>query len=85
MTEYRIDPWNGLSEALGVQCETCRAVAPTREQLKHKATVPKPSIEELEEWMWEDGGCETTDGCWVEPDGKCEHGHKSWMLVMGLI
>ena len=45
---------------------------------------PEPSIEQLEEWMNE-GGCEATDGCWVEPDGTCEHGCKSWALEMGLI
>jgi hypothetical protein len=43
-----------------------------------------PSIEQLEEWMAE-GGCEATDGCWVEPDGQCEHGKKSWLLVLGMI
>jgi hypothetical protein len=43
-----------------------------------------PSIRELEAWERE-GGCEATDGCWVEPDGECEHGKRSWLLVMGLI
>lgn len=83
--ENKIDPWNGLNERFGVQCETCKAVAPTRAQLKHKAIVPMPDIDELMEAEWEDGGCEATDGCWVEPDGICEHGHKSWMLIMGVI
>ena len=43
-----------------------------------------PDIEDLMEWE-SDGGCEATDGCWVEPDGTCEHGAKSWLLVMGMI
>jgi hypothetical protein len=43
-----------------------------------------PTIEQLEEWEAE-GGCETPDGCWVEPDGTCEHGHESWLLKMGFI
>lgn len=43
-----------------------------------------PSVEQLEEWMAE-GGCEATDGCWVEPDGVCEHGKKSWLLVLGMV
>jgi len=30
-------------------------------------TVPEPSIEELEEMMF-DSICEATDGCMVEPD-----------------
>ena len=43
-----------------------------------------PSQETLEEWMF-DAGCEATDGCWVEPDGTCPHGHPSWLLALGLI
>lgn len=44
----------------------------------------RPSLSQLEEWM-SDGICEATDGCIVEPDGTCEHGCKSWLLVMGMI
>jgi hypothetical protein len=47
-------------------------------------TTDKPDIETLEGWM-SDSGCEATDGCWVEPDGECEHGHPSWMIRIGLI
>jgi hypothetical protein len=32
-----------------------------------------------------DSACEATDGCWVEPDGYCEHGCPSWLLKLGLI
>jgi len=34
-----------------------------------------------------DGGCEAAcpHGCWVEPDGWCEHGRPSWLLVLGFI
>ena len=49
-----------------------------------KPTVVEPSIEDIEEQL-EDGCCEATDGCIVEPDGQCEHGHKSWMRYWGLI
>jgi len=44
-----------------------------------------PDLETLIEWMVDDGGCEATNGCWVEPDGICPHGCQSWFLVMGLI
>jgi hypothetical protein len=47
-------------------------------------TTPEPDIEQLEEWM-DDGVCEATDGCIVEPDGVCPHGHPSWLLKLGLI
>ena len=43
-----------------------------------------PTIEQLTEWM-NDSVCEATDGCLVEPDGTCEHGKDSWMLVLGYI
>jgi hypothetical protein len=38
-------------------------------------TVPLPGLEQLEDWRWEDGGCESTDGCWVAYNGICPHGH----------
>ena len=44
----------------------------------------RPSLATLRRWD-NDGGCEATDGCWVEPDGVCEHGCKSWLLALGLI
>ena len=45
----------------------------------------RPSLEELQRQLEEDGGCEATDGCWVEPDGTCDHGQPSWLLALGLI
>jgi len=48
-------------------------------------TTDEPELEELESWMIDDGGCEATDGCWVEPDGTCPHGHPSWLIRLGLI
>ena len=56
--------------------------------LRNKASSEEPEppdIETLMQWMEEDGGCEATDSCWVEPDGVCPHGHKSWLLELGLI
>lgn len=42
------------------------------------------SLEELEEIMM-DGIATVYDGCRVEPDGYCPHGHKSPLLVLGYI
>jgi hypothetical protein len=47
-------------------------------------TSEAPDVETLIEWD-EEGGCEATDGCWVEPDGVCPHGCQSWLLELGLI
>ena len=38
----------------------------------------------MEKWMSE-GAAKATDGCRVESDGRCPHGKKSWLLVLGLI
>jgi len=56
-----------------------------REQYTYpKPTVEKPTLDEIEEMVY-DCYCEATDGCDVEPDGVCQHGHPSWLLHMGLI
>ncbi len=44
----------------------------------------RPSAAQLAAWA-DEGGCEATDGCWVEPDGHCEHGRPSWLLVLGYV
>lgn len=61
-------------------CESCGA-AP---DAPHRATEPRPDEDELGEMVW-DGIATATDGCTVEPDGRCEHGHQSWLLRLGLI
>lgn len=43
-----------------------------------------PAVDVLEDWN-NDGGCEALDGCWVEPDGTCEHGRPSWLMAMGWV
>jgi hypothetical protein len=35
--------------------------------------------------MMMDGTCKAADGCIVETDGKCEHGYRSPLLVLGVI
>lgn len=47
--------------------------------------LERPNLDTLIEWFSDDAGCEATDGCWVEHDGVCEHGHSSWFLELGLI
>ena len=38
-------------------------------------------IEQLEEWD-ADGAYEAYDGCRVDPDGSCEHGYRSPLLIL---
>lgn len=49
-----------------------------------KPTEEKPSMEELRDQM-SDGVVDATDGCSVEPDGWCSHGHVSWLIYLGYI
>jgi hypothetical protein len=55
-------------------------------QTKHPDAIKvcKPSLATLERWN-SDCGCKALDGCWVEPDGTCEHGFDSWLLALGYI
>lgn len=46
--------------------------------------TPEPDLDQIRFWMF-DGVAEATDGCEVEPDGRCEHGHPSWLLRLGII
>lgn len=48
-------------------------------------TVAVPDLATLEAWLWEDGGCEASDGCWVEVDGVCPHGHPAWLRRLGYL
>lgn len=47
--------------------------------------IKQPSVATLERWESQKGQVRATDGCWVEPDGTCPHGAKSWMIELGLI
>ena len=47
-------------------------------------TEEEPEMDELERMVC-DGVVEATDGCWVEPDGVCPHGHPSWFVALEII
>lgn len=48
-------------------------------------TEPPPNDEQLAEWAFFDSTAGATDGCTVESDGVCEHGHPSWLIHLGFI
>jgi hypothetical protein len=71
---------------MSVRCASCGAgIDPAIGRIRHRSTRQRPSYATMERWERERGGCEATDGCWVEPDGHCEHGHQSWQLRLGLV
>jgi hypothetical protein len=48
-------------------------------------TTDEPTEETLTQWSDDHGSC-ATDGCWLEGDtDACEHGHPSWLVVLGLV
>jgi hypothetical protein len=47
-----------------------------------KPTRKQPSLKTMERWVC-DGVARATDGCRVEPDGVCQHGHVSWLVYLG--
>ncbi|GEP06138.1 hypothetical protein [Methylobacterium oxalidis] len=47
-------------------------------------TVPEPEFVSLAQFIFE-AAADATDGCLVEPDGICRHGHPSWLLRLGVI
>jgi len=49
-----------------------------------RPTDRKPSTRQLEAWVY-DSVVDATDGCQVEPDGVCPHGHPAWLLYLGMI
>lgn len=51
---------------------------------KHRVLIPTPSFATFEKWM-DNGVAKASDGCKVEPDGKCPHGHNSMLVLMGYI
>jgi len=47
-------------------------------------TEEPPTQDTIGYWVL-DSVCDATDGCEVEPDGVCEHGHPSWLLYYGIL
>jgi hypothetical protein len=70
-------------ERVQIMTEQAQAVfPPLRTYLT--PTEPFPTMDDIENWVYDDV-CDATDDCQVEPDGKCPHGHVSWLLYLGYI
>lgn len=76
---------NVYSKERGVKCLK-EGVTLEQYQTKYPNAVEcfPPDEEQLEDWV-SDGICETPCGCQIEPDGYCEHGNPSWLIILGLM
>jgi len=56
-------------------------------QEMHRGLLFEPRREDVMADEWNNGAVEAAcrRGCIVEPDGYCQHGRPSWMLVWGVI
>lgn len=57
---------------------------PAKKRRWPEPTEPQPPLKQMMEEA-NDSIVSATDGCRVEPDGICPHGHPSWLLRLGLI
>jgi len=62
------------------------AVSSTKQQTVWPEPLEEPpTMQMLNDWMFDVSLPEATDGCIVEPDGVCPHGYPSWILYLGYI
>jgi hypothetical protein len=60
--------------------------APRADGVKHRATTPRPTAEELHDILFDVAFATATDGCGpLESDGHCAHGHSAWPRALGLV
>jgi hypothetical protein len=52
--------------------------------MPHIATTPMPALRQVLPGHADDTPASATDGCLVEVDALCPHGHPSWARQLGL-
>lgn len=57
------------------------AVRAAHEWFEHNSGWAPPDPDTLAEWI-ADGVCRCPDACLVAPEGICEHGLASWLLIL---
>jgi len=78
------DGWAEILRAQGWIEDASKCITQSQASLQVEVESP-PAAATLWEWIDEYGVCTATDGCWVAPDGTCEHGHKSWLVALNLL
>ena len=65
----------------GDRPDAALAVRRAHEWFEHHSGWAPPDPDTLEEWV-ADGVCRAPDECLVTPEGVCEHGLASWVLIL---
>ncbi len=81
---YFADAWAEILRAQGWLDDAGKCITQPQPWPEDDLAQP-PDVQDLWDWVDEYGQCTATDGCWCAPEGTCEHGHPSWLVVLGLI
>ena len=89
MEDQRVRVWSETRRVFGVlkqdvTFEQYKVKWPDAVRITDTQYKKKPSVKVMTKWMM-DGVAKATDGCRVEPDGVCSHGHPSWLLLLNVI
>ncbi len=79
---HNLREWHKAGRPLPCPCPV--PIYDTRDPILTREIDHLPASDTIERWVV-DSVVEAIDGCSVEPDGHCEHGKPSWLLVLGLI
>lgn len=82
---YFSDAWAEILRAQGWIDEADKWITQPQPWSEEADLTQPPAVQDLWDWVDEYGKCTATDGCWVAMDGMCEHGHPSWLVVLGLV
>lgn len=77
--------WRAGTLKEGVTIEDLRAKPGVEVVLPWPEEAEQPGVETLEDWICDVEYPEAVDGCIIEPDGVCQHGYPSWLLLLGYV
>jgi hypothetical protein len=82
---YFADSWADILRAQGWIEDADKCITQPQTWPEKDEPAQPPAVQDLWDWLDEYGKCLATDGCWTDVDGTCEHGHPSWLVVLGLV
>lgn len=83
--EHRLDSYLDKLDRQHEEAQVTKTTQQLAQEDREWALDFQDDPEAVENALLYDGVVEAADGCTVEPDGVCPHGHESPLLVLGLI